>query len=64
MGHDRGPEIAAAYYRDAQQRVPRAVWAHTDLLAPDDAESIGRRLRMGKGGNTSASVHLDVNQVD
>jgi|AntRauTorckE5430_2_1112549.scaffolds.fasta_scaffold102285_1 hypothetical protein len=64
MGHDRGPELASEYYRQAQQSVPRAVWGNTDLLAPDDAESIGRRLRMGKGGSTATSVHLDVNQVD
>jgi hypothetical protein len=65
MDHERGPELAAEYYRNAQQQVPRSVWAHADLLAPDDPEEIGRRLRLGKGGSSAISaVHLDVNQVD
>ena len=46
--HRRGPELAASYYMDAIQQVPRHVWQHTELLAPDDAEDIGRRMRLGR----------------
>jgi hypothetical protein len=48
MGHERGPELATEYYLHASKQVPYEIWKETELLAPDDAEDIGRRLRLGK----------------